>query len=189
MHGTKGLTFAPSHLKTMAQRACFALLVRGTELNITDIPLKLKHFDALVHPVMSDSCKVWAPLASSAALIDMEWVQVGFLRRLRGVPQSSTVQTIYAESAMHSFLVGLGAFVLVLPTQLPSRQTGQIFHGADRMQALGWGAAIAELAPLGQSLATIDEPFDCSLATSQLQASAQEAVMQRQPPDATTLYI
>ena len=47
------------------------------------------------------------------------------------------------------------------------------------MQALGWGAAIEEkLNPLGQSLAAIDEPFDCSLATSQLQASAQEAVMQ-----------
>ena len=47
------------------------------------------------------------------------------------------------------------------------------------MQALGWGAAIEyKLDPLGQSLAAIDKPFDCPLATSQLQASAQEAVMQ-----------
>ena len=72
MHGTKGLTFALSHLKAAAQRASFALLARCTELNITDIPLKL--FDALVRPVMSYSCEVWAPLASNAALMDMERV-------------------------------------------------------------------------------------------------------------------
>ena len=34
MHGTKGLTFALSHLKAAAQRASFALLARCTELNI-----------------------------------------------------------------------------------------------------------------------------------------------------------
>ena len=40
-------------------------------------------------------------------------------------------------------------------------------YRADRVQALGWGAAIEDkLNPLGQSLAAIDEPFDCSLATS-----------------------
>ena len=50
---------------------------------------------------------------------------------------------------------------------------------ADLVQALGWGAAIEDkLNPLGQSLAFLDEFFDCSLATSQLQMSAQEAVMQ-----------
>ena len=31
---------------------------------------------------------------------------------------------------------------------------------------------------MGQSLAAIDEPFHCSLAASQLQVLAQEAVMQ-----------
>ena len=97
MHGTKGLTFALSHLKAAAQRASFALLARCTELNITDIPLELKLFDALVRPVMSYSCEVWAPLASNAALMDMERVHVGFLRRLLGVPQSSPVQMIYTE--------------------------------------------------------------------------------------------
>ena len=97
MHGTKGLTFALSHLKAAAQRASFALLARCTELNITDIPLKLKLFDALARPVMSYSCEVWALLASNAALMDMERVHVGFLRRLLGVPQSSPVQMIYAE--------------------------------------------------------------------------------------------
>ena len=50
---------------------------------------------------------------------------------------------------------------------------------ADLVQALGWGAAIEDkLNPLGQSLAVLDGFFDCSLATSQLQMSAQEAVMQ-----------
>ena len=97
MHGTKGLTFALSHLKAAAQRASFALLARCTELNITNIPLKLKLFDALVRPVMSYSYEVWAPSTSSAALMDLERVHVGFLRRLLGVPQSSLVQMIYAE--------------------------------------------------------------------------------------------
>ena len=50
------------------------------------------------------------------------------------------------------------------------------------MQTLGWGAAIEDkLNPLGQALATINEPCDCSLLFSQLQASAQEAV--KQPSD------
>ena len=51
MHVTIGLTFALSHLKAAARRASFALLARCTELNITDIPLKLKLFDALVRLV------------------------------------------------------------------------------------------------------------------------------------------
>ena len=97
MHGTKGLTFALSHLKAAAQRASFALLARRTELNTTDIPLKLKLFGALVRPVMSYSCEVWAPLASNPALKDIERVHVGVLRRLLGVPQSFPVQMIYAE--------------------------------------------------------------------------------------------
>ena len=58
---------------------------------------------------------------------------------------------------------------------------------AARVQALGWGAAIGDkLNPLGQSLAAINEPFDCSLATSQLQASAQEVVMQ--PSDSHLMH-
>ena len=61
---------------------------------------------------------------------------------------------------------------------------------ADRVQALGWGAAIEDkLNPLGQSLAAIDEPFDCSPATSQLQASRGCHATQRQPPDTTILRI
>ena len=48
-----------------------------------------------------------------------------------------------------------------------------IHSGADY-----WQLGLIHINPLGQSLAAIDKPFDCSLATSQLQASAQQAVMQ-----------
>ena len=47
-----------------------------------------------MRPVMSYSCEVWAPLAGNTALMDMERVHVGFLL---GVPQSSSVQMMYAE--------------------------------------------------------------------------------------------
>ena len=48
-------------------------------------------------------------------------------------------------------------------------------YGADRVQALGWGAVTEEtFNPLRQSLAAIDGPFDFSPAISQLQASASE---------------
>ena len=182
MHGTKGLTFALSHLKAVAQRASFALLARCTELNITDIPLKLKLFDALVRPVMSYSCKVWAPSASNAALMDMERVHVGFLRRLLGISQSSPVQMIYAELGRLPCTAFWWKQALSYISYLHHCHQDTLVkraYRADRVQALGWGAAIEDkLNPLGQSLAAIDEPFDCSLATSQLQASAQEAVMQ-----------
>ena len=182
MHGTKGLTFALSHLKAAAQRASFALLARCTELNITDIPLKLELFDALVRPVMSYSCEVWAPLASDAALMDIERVYVGFLRRLLGVPQSSPVQTIYAELGRLPCTAFWWKQALSCMSYLHNCNQDRLVkraYCADRVQALGWGAAIEnELNPLGQSLAATDEPFDCSLATSQLQASTQETVMQ-----------
>ena len=182
MHGTKGLTFALSHLKAAAQRASFALLARCTELNITDIPLKLKLFDALVRPMMSYSCEVWAPLASNAALMDMERVHVGFLRRLLGVPQSSPVQMIYTELGRLPCTAFWWKQALSYMSYLHNCHQDRLVrraYRADRVQALGWGAAIEDkLNPLGQSLAAIDEPFDCSLATSQTQASAQEAVMQ-----------
>ena len=182
MHGTKGLAFALSHLKAAAQRASFALLARCTELNITDIPLKLKLFEALVRPVMSYSCEVWAPLASNAALMDTERVHVGFLRRLLGVPQSSPVQMIYAELGRLPCTAFWWKQALSYMSYLHNCHQDRLVkraYRADRVQALGWGAAIEDkLNPLGQSLAAIDEPFDCSLATSQMQASAQEAVMQ-----------
>ena len=182
MHGTKGLTFALSHLKTAAGRACFALQARCTELEITDIPLRLKLFDALVRPVMSYGCEVWAPLASTAALMDMERVHVSFLRRMLGVPQSSPIQMIYAELGRLPCTAFWWKQALSYMSYLhdcsPNRLVKRAYV-ADRMQALGWGTAIeTKLHPLGQSLAAIDEPFDCAPASSQLQASAQEIVMQ-----------
>ena len=85
--GTKGLTFALSHLKAAPHRASFTLLARCTEPNITGKLLKLKFFDAFMRPVMSYSCKFWAPSASNAALLYLERVHVGFPRRLLGAPQ------------------------------------------------------------------------------------------------------
>ena len=131
---------------------------------------------------MSYSCEVWAPLASNAALMDMERVHVGFLRRLLGVPQSSPVQMIYADLGRLPCTAFWWKQALPYMSYLHNCHQDRLVkraYRADRMQALGWGAAIEDkLNPLGQSLAAIDEPFDCSLATSQMQASAQEAVMQ-----------
>ena len=174
MHGTNGLTFALYHLKAAAQRASFTLLARSTDLNITDIPFKLQLFDAFVRPLMSYTCKVWAPLASNTALMDMERVHVGFLRRLLGVPQSCRelgrlpCTAFWWKQALSymSYLHNCHQIRLVKRA-----------YDADCAQALGWGAAIERLNPLGQSLAAIPGPFDCSLATSQLQAPAQEAGM------------
>ena len=80
---------------------------------------------------------------------------------------------------MHSFLVKKALSYMSYLHNCHQDRLAKRAYRADRVQALGWGAAIeGKLNPLGQSLAAIDEPFDCSLATSQLQASAQEAVMQ-----------
>ena len=114
--------------------------------------------------------------------MDMERVHVDFLRRLLGVPQSSPVQMIYAELGRLPCTAFWWKQALSYMSYLHNCHQDRLVkraYRADMVQALGWGATIEDrLNPLGQSLAAIDEPFDCSLATSQMQASAQEAVMQ-----------
>ena len=116
------------------------------KLDITAIPRKLKLFDALVRPVMSYGCEIWAPLASDITLMDMGRVHDGFLRRLLGVPQGSSVQMINAE-------LGRLPSKALRWKQSPSHMSYLHYcnqdrlieraYNADRMQALGWGAAIA----------------------------------------------
>ena len=145
-----------------------------SELCIANNPLWLKLFDALVRPVMSYSCKVWTPVASSAALMDMERVYIGFLRRLLSVPQSSPFLMTYAELCRLSCSALWWEQALSYMSYLHHCNKNSLVrraYCADRMQALGGGPK-DKLNLLGQSLAAIDKPSDCSLATGQLQASA-----------------
>ena len=107
--------------------------------------------------------------------MDIELVDVGFLRRLLGAPRSSPVYHAQLYSGNRRSCTSY------LHNCNQGRQI-KIAYRADRMQVLGLGAAMGEnLMPLGQSLAGVDEPFECSPAFSQLQASAQDIV--RQPVD------
>ena len=96
---------------------------------------------------MSYSCEVWAPLAINAAVMDIGWAHVGFLRRLLGVPQSSPVQRICAELSRLPCTALRWKHVLLYMSYLHNcNQDGLVKRAycADRVQALGLGRAIED---------------------------------------------
>ena len=96
-HGNRGMSCAAEQLAIAAQKATFALLGQCQRHHIQEPRLKLQLFDALVRPVLSYACEVWAPIAGAKALQQLEQVHKQFLRRLLGVPNSTCLKMLYAE--------------------------------------------------------------------------------------------
>ena len=96
-HGNRGMSCAVEQLACAAQKAMFAMLGACQQKHIHQPELKLKLFDALVRPVLSYACEVWAPLGGKAALETLEQVHKKFLRGLLGVSKSTCLKMIYAE--------------------------------------------------------------------------------------------
>ena len=96
-HGNRGLSCAVEQLAIAAQKAMFAMLSTCQQKHISQPEQKLKLFDALVRPVLSYACEVWAPIGGKAALEKLEQVHKKFLRGLLGVPKSTCLKMLYAE--------------------------------------------------------------------------------------------
>ena len=98
MHQSGTLTHAVEGLRRAGQRAVFALHSRCAELGITDVRLRCRLYDAVVRPVLSYGCEVWAPLCAKAPLRALERIHLGFLRRVLGVPRATPDKFLYAET-------------------------------------------------------------------------------------------
>ena len=97
-HGTRGLSCAIEQLAVAARKALFAMLGRCRQLRIHKPDMKCKLFDCLVRPILSYACELWSVIVGSkTAMKQLEQVHIGFLRRLLGVPVSTTKKLIYAE--------------------------------------------------------------------------------------------
>ncbi len=83
---------------TSARKALFAVYGRCHELHIHQPLLKCQLFDALVRPIMTYACEVWAVMdGTKTALEQIERIHVGFFKRLLGVPASTSSRLVYAE--------------------------------------------------------------------------------------------
>ena len=97
-HGTRGLSCAMEQLAVAARKAMFALLGRCRQLHIHKPDMKCRLFDCLVRPILSYACELWSVVPKGkVAMKQLEQVHIGFLRRLLGVPISTTKKMIHAE--------------------------------------------------------------------------------------------
>ena len=97
-HSTRGLSCAIDQLVVSARKALFAMLGRCRQLHIHKPELKCRLFDSLVRPILSYACELWSVVVGGkTAMQQLEQVHIGFLRRLLGVPVSTTKKLIYAE--------------------------------------------------------------------------------------------
>lgn len=96
-HETRGLSCGIEQLTASARKALFAMLASCRRLHIHDPRLRCKLFDALVRPVLSYACELWAAVGSATALKQLEQVHRMFLRGLLGLPENTVSKMIYAE--------------------------------------------------------------------------------------------
>ena len=96
-HETRGLSCGMEQLVASARKALFAMLASCRRLHIHDPRLRCKLFDALVRPVLSYACEVWAVTGNTTALKQLEQVHKTFLRSLLGLPENTTAKFVYAE--------------------------------------------------------------------------------------------
>ena len=185
LHQNGKLTCASDTLRLAGERAAFALRSRCTQLGITDPRLKCNLFDALVRPVLSFGCEVWAPLPGKGALRELESVHLSFLRSITGLPRTAPNKLVYAESGrmpLEAFWVKQYLHYLKYLHELePTRLPGLAYlHG--RAQGLGWREHVEErLTSLGVTLPASGQRFDPSAAIRAHTAAAESATMAPSP--------
>ena len=96
-HCTRGLSCAIEQLVISARKALFAMYATCRKLHIYEPTLRCKLFDALVRPVLSYSCELWALAGGEVAMKQLEKVHLTFLKKLLGVPDQTTTKMVYAE--------------------------------------------------------------------------------------------
>ena len=97
LHCTKGVAAAVPTLAAAGRRAMWAMLQKVGKLDLQSLHQKVVLFDALVVPILSFCCDVWAPDVLSASLgslgcldNELQRVQMLFLRCIAGGVRKST---------------------------------------------------------------------------------------------------
>ena len=122
---------------------CFALLARCAESHVHQPLPKLRLFDALMRPILSFLCGVWAIaiVGSKTTLADLEQIEVRFLRMLLGAPHQTSTKLNYAEwgglpPSHFWFQQCLKYFNRIEPVS--NARTCKLAFIADRQCGLGW---------------------------------------------------
>ncbi len=105
MHCTHSFSDAGLPLKESAQRTLLALLRRCRELGINDPVLRVKLFDALVHPVMMYGVEFWGAGDVLKGELAGDLVHRSFLRGVLGVRRSTPNMTVLAEAGRYPLQV------------------------------------------------------------------------------------
>ena len=184
-HGNRGISCAIEQLAIAAKKATFALLGRCQQIHIHEPKLKLKLFDALVRPVLSYACEVWAPIGGKKALDQLEQVHKHFLRRILGVPSSTCLKMLYAEfgrMALHHFWWQQCIKYIERMHQMEPSQLCKLAFLAECRSGGGWWKGVAtRCATLGIQPPSPLAEFDFCGAISIDQQVAEDTLMAAKP--------
>ena len=98
-------------------------------------------FDALVRPILSYCCEIWALLGGKAATDMMEKMHTCFLRQLLGVPSNTSSKMLYAEFGRLPLQCSWLKQFLFYLQRLQNMDTGTLCREAfdtDVQKGLGW---------------------------------------------------
>ena len=142
-------------------------------------------FDALVRPVPSFGCEVWALLPGKGALRELEGVHLSFLRSITGLPRTSPNKLVYAECGrmpLEAFWVKQSLLYLKYIHELEPSRLPALAYAHGRPQGLGWREGVQErLTSLGVTLPASGERFDPSAAIRAHAAAAESAALTPTP--------
>jgi hypothetical protein len=96
MHETRGFSFCGEVLAEAGRKALFALQQRCQVLQLTDAAIQCKLFDALVKPILSYACEIWA-VDFGKQNNSLERIQLHFLRSFLHVRSSTASCAILGE--------------------------------------------------------------------------------------------
>ena len=188
---SKGALFAPDELLVAGTKACNALRRRCAEMHIQD-PLQMcKMFDALVKPILSYGCEIWAlnPKAGEKA----EMLHKNFLRSILRVPKHTSGVLVLAEFGryplQHSWWQQIMRYynrlVKLCGTNLkhrllPHAALTSVIHMSDsKSWCCRLGGWLAHLPPQGWSWRNNDMMKEC-VDTSAVIGTVKEQYLERQ---------
>ena len=111
-HATKGFSFASDQLLQSAKKATHALYRRCIELHIANPSLQCKLFDALVVPVLSYACEIWAVDSPNGSNCPQEQLHTSFIKRLLGL--SSCAPDVNARGELGRYPVKIAWMKLLI---------------------------------------------------------------------------
>ena len=108
LHETRGLDYSIQPLISAARRATFSLISRCRALCLRDYSSLINLFDTFVRPIALYACEAWLPFLLppdrdrrrwySHSPLDLEKLQVLYLRSVLGVRDSTSIAAIYWET-------------------------------------------------------------------------------------------